>query len=88
MFCYSGGFSFYAMRGGARLARHHGEGLLVFGVALAMTSTALAVLHRVGVADRAVEIGVLMAANLLATVTRFVLLRGWVFHPRRDGGRA
>ena len=78
----------FAVRGGARLARHHGEGLLVFGVALAMTSTALAVLHRVGVADRAVEIGVLMAANLLATVTRFVLLRGWVFHPRRDGGRA
>jgi putative flippase GtrA len=26
---------------------------------------------------------VLIAANLLATVVRFVLLRGWVFHPRR-----
>ena len=32
---------------------------------------------------RVVELVVLVAANLLATVVRFVLLRGWVFHPRR-----
>ena len=63
-------------------------GLLVFGVALAMTSTTLYALHRLGVTDRAVEIGALTAANLLATVTRFLLLRGWVFHPRRNGGAA
>jgi hypothetical protein len=25
----------------------------------------------------------LVAANLVATAVRFVLLRGWVFHPRR-----
>jgi hypothetical protein len=24
-----------------------------------------------------------VAANLVATAVRFVLLRGWVFHPRR-----
>ncbi|PRC56315.1 hypothetical protein C6A85_39240, partial [Mycobacterium sp. ITM-2017-0098] len=29
------------------------------------------------------ELAVLVAANLLATAVRFVLLRGWVFHPRR-----
>ena len=27
---------------------------------------------------------VLIGANLLATIVRFVLLRGWVFHPRRS----
>jgi hypothetical protein len=26
---------------------------------------------------------VLVLANLVATAVRFVLLRGWVFHPRR-----
>ena len=31
-----------------------------------------------------VDATVLVAANLLATVVRFVLLRGWVFHPRRN----
>jgi putative flippase GtrA len=74
----------FGMRGGSRLIRHHGQGLLVFGVALAMTSSALAGLHALGVADYPVELGVLMAANLLATVTRFLLLRRWVFHPRRN----
>jgi hypothetical protein len=32
---------------------------------------------------RLVEISVLVLANLIATAVRFVLLRGWVFHPRR-----
>jgi putative flippase GtrA len=27
-----------------------------------------------------------VAANLAATVLRFLLLRGWVFHPRRQTG--
>ena len=31
-----------------------------------------------------VELAVLMCANLAATVIRFLLLRGWVFHPRRN----
>jgi len=75
----------FAVRGPNRLARHHGEGLLVFGLALGITSTALAALHRFGITDRFVELTVLMVANLAATVTRFLLLRGWVFHPRRDG---
>ena len=30
-----------------------------------------------------VELAVLVLANLVATAVRFVLLRGWVFHPRR-----
>jgi putative flippase GtrA len=73
----------FGVRGRAGLRRHHGEGLMVFGVALAITSTALAALHALGGAAYAVEMIVLVAANLIATVVRFVLLRGWVFHPSR-----
>ena len=50
-----------------------------------ITSGALATLHAVvPEPGRCVELTVLVAANLLATVVRFVLLRGWVFHPRRN----
>ena len=69
-------------RGGAR--RHHFEGLLVFGIALAITSGSLAALHAVGNPSHVVELAVLVAANLAATVVRFILLRGWVFHPHRN----
>ncbi|BBY31154.1 bifunctional glycosyltransferase family 2/GtrA family protein [Mycolicibacterium sediminis] len=66
-------------------ARHHVEGLIVFGIALAITSGALAGLHAfVDTPHRMVELGVLVLANLIATAVRFVLLRGWVFHPRRS----
>ena len=72
-----------ADRAGA--ARHHVEGLIVFGIALAITSGALATLHFVvPEPGRYVDAIVLVAANLLATAVRFVLLRGWVFHPRRN----
>ncbi|WP_237572305.1 bifunctional glycosyltransferase family 2/GtrA family protein [Mycolicibacterium lacusdiani] len=65
-------------------ARHHVEGLIVFGIALAITSGALAGLHAlVDQPHRMLEMSVLVLANLLATAVRFVLLRGWVFHPRR-----
>jgi putative flippase GtrA len=67
------------------VARHHVEGLIVFGIALGITSGALAVLHTVAPEPgRWVEATVLVLANLLATAVRFVLLRGWVFHPRRN----
>ena len=67
------------------VARNHVEGLIVFGIALGITSGALATLHMFApVPGRWVEATVLVAANLLATAVRFVLLRGWVFHPRRN----
>jgi putative flippase GtrA len=34
------------------------------------------------------ELSVLVAANLLATVVRFVLLRAWVFRAQRPSSRA
>ena len=74
----------FGVAGRTAVARHHVEGLVVFGVALAITSGALAGLHAfVPQPHRMVELGVLVGANLVATALRFVLLRGWVFHPRR-----
>ena len=75
----------FGMAGRSGVGRHHVEGLIVFGIALAITSGALATLHLVVAAPgRYVDAIVLVAANLLATAVRFVLLRGWVFHPRRN----
>jgi putative flippase GtrA len=64
--------------------RQHLEGLAVFGLGLAVTSGALALLERSEARpSRATELAVLVAANAAATLLRFVLLRSWVFHPRR-----
>ena len=71
-------------RAARKAARHHVEGLIVFAIALAITSGALAGLHAfVDQPHRLLELTVLVLANLVATAVRFVLLRGWVFHPRR-----
>jgi putative flippase GtrA len=77
----------FGVRGATGAIRQQCEGLLVFGIGLALTSGALGLLGTLSAdpAHRAVEVGVLVSANLLATVVRFVLLRGWVFHPRRTG---
>ncbi len=74
----------FGVGGMAKAGRHHVEGLIVFAIALSITSGALGALHAV-VADphHLVELGVLVVANLVATAVRFVLLRGWVFHPGR-----
>ena len=74
----------FGIGGRANAGRHHFEGLIVFGIALAITSGSLAVLHYfVTDPHHLVELVVLVLANLIATAARFVLLRGWVFHPRR-----
>jgi putative flippase GtrA len=74
----------FGVAGGAKAARNHVEGLIVFAIALAITSGALAGLHAfVEQPHRLLELSVLVLANLAATAVRFVLLRGWVFHPRR-----
>jgi putative flippase GtrA len=75
----------FGVAGRSGVGRHHVEGLIVFGIALAITSGALSVLHVVvGQPHHVVELAVLVLANLVATAVRFVLLRGWVFHPRRS----
>ncbi|WP_406814389.1 glycosyltransferase [Mycobacterium sp. M23085] len=75
----------FGVRGARRVVKHHFEGLVVFGIGLGLTSGSLAVLHTLGEAAHDVELLVLVTANLVATVLRFILLRGWVFHPRRAG---
>jgi putative flippase GtrA len=74
----------FAIRGRVRAATHQAQGLFVFGLALGVTSGSLALLHGLaGRPSKAAEIAVLVVANLVATVMRFVLLRGWVFRERR-----
>ncbi|MEV0838022.1 hypothetical protein AB0I55_00530 [Actinocatenispora sera] len=51
----------------------------MFAFGLELTSGALAVLHAVTTPGRVLEFAVLVAANLVATALRFVMLRGWVF---------
>lgn len=69
----------FGVRGRAGVGRHQLRGLIAFGAGLALTSGALAALHAFGHSGRAIEVAVLVAANLAATLLRFVLYRGWVF---------
>lgn len=73
----------FGIRGRQHAVRHQYEGFVVLGIGLALTSAALAVLDGLTDPGRLLEIGVLVLANLAATVSRFLLYRGWVFHPRR-----
>jgi glycosyltransferase involved in cell wall biosynthesis len=70
----------FGIRGNQKVWLHQTQGLLVFGVGLALTSSSLAILAQVMPdAPRLVEVGVLVLANVLVTLTRFALFRGWVF---------
>lgn len=70
----------FGIRGRAGVARHQLQGFGVFLLGLAITSGSLAMLASISPEPSvSVEIAVLVLANLLATVVRFVLLRGWVF---------
>jgi len=66
----------FGISGRSNAARHQVKGMIAFGLGLALTSGSLAVL---GQAGRLTEICVLLAANLVATVIRFLLYRYWVF---------
>jgi putative flippase GtrA len=74
----------FGIRGASGAARHQFEGLIVFGLGLVLTSGSLALLGALTAPGVALELTVLVLANLAATILRFVLLRGWVFHPRRQ----
>jgi putative flippase GtrA len=73
----------FGRRGRDGLVTHHVQGLAVFGFCLGLTTVALAGLDALAPgASRAVEVGVLVAANAVATLLRYWLLRLWVFGPR------
>jgi len=70
----------FRVRGREGLGRHHARGAAVFVLTLALTTGALTVLHALQPAPpRRLELGVLVAATLTATVTRYAALRTWVF---------
>jgi putative flippase GtrA len=73
----------FGIRGRSNAGRHQIKGLIAFGAGLALTSGALAAL---GHAGRGAEVAVLIGANLVATVLRFVLYRSWVFGGRHASG--
>ena len=73
----------FGVRGRADRWRHQAQGLVVFAVGLALTSGSLVVLHALAPeAPRAAEVVVIVAANVAATLLRFLLFRSWVFGPR------
>jgi putative flippase GtrA len=70
----------FGLRGRGDAAGQQLRGLAVFGLGLALTGGSLALLHAtVASPARPLELAVLVAANLAATLLRFLLLRGWVF---------
>jgi putative flippase GtrA len=71
----------FGVTGRRHAGRHHLQGLFVFGLGLALTSGSLVALHAVTATPPAVaELSVLVTANLVGTVLRFVLLRHWLYH--------
>jgi putative flippase GtrA len=76
----------FGITGSRHAARSQIEGLAVFGLGLLLTSAALAGLHAAAPEpSRLAELAVLVSANLVATVLRFLAYRVWVFSPRRHG---
>jgi putative flippase GtrA len=74
----------FGIRGSRGVGRHQFEGLIVFGLGLALTSGTLGLLNGLAHPGLVLELTALVLANLAATVLRFLLLRGWVFNPRRQ----
>ena len=69
----------FGVRGADGVWRHLGQGLVVFALGWALTAGSLAWLHAATQPSRAIELAVLVLANLTATILRFTLLRHWVF---------
>ncbi|MFD0690178.1 bifunctional glycosyltransferase family 2/GtrA family protein [Actinomadura fibrosa] len=85
----------FGVTGPERAFRQQLEGGLTFLLGLALSSGGLALLHAAAPhVSRTVEVIALVAANGVATLVRFLLMRAWIFHPRRlrrdgaDGGPA
>ena len=73
----------FGIRGRARALRHQFLGLVAFGAGLALTSLALVAMRAMYASPaRSVEVSVVVAATILATLVRFFLYRAWVFRAR------
>jgi putative flippase GtrA len=79
----------FGVRGRPGLVRQHALGALVFLLTLGLTAGALGVLHGVAPgAPRGVELAVLIVASLVATATRYVALKTYVFVAGRPAAPA
>jgi glycosyltransferase involved in cell wall biosynthesis len=79
----------FGVAGRYRVVQHQLQGLLVFGVGLAVTSGSLVTLHAlVARPSTMVEVVVLTTANLVVTVGRFVAMREWIFRHERHAEAA
>jgi putative flippase GtrA len=76
----------FGVTGPERAFRQQLEGGLAFLLGLGLSTGGLALLTAVAPgASRGVELAALVFANGLATLVRFLLMRAWIFHPRRLG---
>jgi putative flippase GtrA len=74
----------FGVRGSDRAFKHQAQGLVVFAVGLGLTSGSLALLDALSThPHKAVELAVLVVANLVATGVRFLMMRIWVFRAAR-----
>jgi putative flippase GtrA len=74
----------FGVLGRTGLLRQHAAGAVVYAITLGLTAGALGVLHGIAPgASHGVELAVLVAASLVATVTRYLALRTWVFASAR-----
>lgn len=74
----------FGISGPDKLFTQQLQGLIVFMLAWGITSSSLLVLHSVNSdATPSLELVTLTAANVFATLMRFVMLRIWVFRVRR-----
>ncbi len=76
----------FGVHGRPGAARAQVEALATFGVGWAITSGALFALEQlVAEPGYTLELTVLTVSNVVAGLVRFILLRVWVFAPRRTG---
>jgi putative flippase GtrA len=74
----------FGVKGTGGAVRHQLEGGLTFLIGLALSTASLLALHALAPGSSKIfELGTVVAANALATLVRFLLMRSWVFHPRR-----
>jgi putative flippase GtrA len=74
----------FGVREGGSMVRDQIGGLIALAVALAITTLSVSLLGALAPnAGRFVELTVLVVANAISTVARFVLLRSWITGDRR-----
>jgi putative flippase GtrA len=73
----------FAIRGSGGVVRHQLQGLLLFALGLTLNAGALAALNVLAPSHgHGAELAVLLVANGVTTLLRFVLMRAWVFRSR------